>query len=76
MVPTLKISNENRVSVVQDNQETKSRQSPIRLQRLEGIVGRSFVRRAWTCGRECCGIVNDATAVQQNESICAEKKPN
>ena len=38
MVPTLKISNENRVSVVQDNQETKAVSHPYACNGWKGLL--------------------------------------
>ena len=64
------ISKENRVTMVQDHEEKKS-SITMRLQRLEGIVGRSFVRRLDLL-EECCGIVNDETAGMKMEHRIAQ----
>ena len=65
-----KTSNEDRVSVVPVHEEKKP-SITMRLQRLEGIVGRSLVRRLDLL-EECCGIVNDATAGMKMEHRIAQ----
>ena len=64
------ISEENRVSVVQAHEE-KRPSIPMRVQRLERIVGRSFIQRLDLL-EECCGIVNDATAGMKIEHRIAQ----
>ena len=56
------------VSLVVQDHEEKKWSITMRLQRLEGIVGRSFVRRLDLL-EECCGIVNDAMAGMNRWSI-------
>ena len=65
-----KVSKENHVSVVQAHDDKKP-SITMRLQRLEGIVGRAFVQRLDLL-EECWCIVNDTTVEMKLEHRIAQ----